>query len=113
MLLFQSLLEALPQSASNSLGVYHVLPSLMHRPRPPDPKRALCNSAEVFLHRTGSTGRLAASLHEPALAGVVTAETGAEVRELVQGTSSWMTIVLSSVPEPSVAIYLCKTIINY
>jgi hypothetical protein len=47
-LLFQSLLDARPQSASNSLGVYHISANLMQRPRPPDPNRCLCNSALVF-----------------------------------------------------------------
>lgn len=65
--LFQSLLDALPQRASNSLGVYHSMPYLMHRPRPPDPNRCLCNSAEVFLQRTGRTGMLTVSAHERVL----------------------------------------------
>lgn len=58
---FQSLLEALPQRASNSLGVYHSVPSLIHRPLPPDPNLLLCNSAFVFLHLIGSTARFAES----------------------------------------------------
>lgn len=106
MLLFQSLLEALPQSASNSLGVYQVFPNLMHLPRPPLPNLALCSSAEVFLQRTGKIGRLAASHQELAAVGVLTAVTGVPVRPLlvpVTTSSCWMTMVLSSPPEPSVA----------
>lgn len=58
---FQSLLDALPQRASNSLGVYHSVPSLIQRPLPPDPNLLLCNSAFVFLHLTGNTAKLADS----------------------------------------------------
>lgn len=46
-LLFQSLLEALPQRASNSLGVYHWFPNLIHLPRQPEPNFFLCSSALV------------------------------------------------------------------
>ncbi|TGZ51690.1 hypothetical protein DBV15_03906 [Temnothorax longispinosus] len=61
MLRFQSLLDALPQRASNSLGVYQSEPSLIHRPLPPEPNLLLCNSAFVFLHLIGSTARFAES----------------------------------------------------
>jgi hypothetical protein len=50
-LLFQSLLDARPQSASNSLGVYHESANLIQRPRPPEPNRCLCNSALVFCNQ--------------------------------------------------------------
>lgn len=58
---FQSLLDARPQRASNSLGVYQSDPSLMQRPLPPDPNLLLCNSAFVFLHLTGRTAKFADS----------------------------------------------------
>lgn len=64
MLLFQSLLDARPQSASNSLGVYQEEPNLIHLPRPPEPNRLLWSSADVFLHLTGKIGKLAASFQE-------------------------------------------------
>lgn len=78
----------------------------MHLPLPPEPNLALCSSADVFLQRTGNTGRLAAS-HQELTAGVVTVETGVAVRPLFPVTSScWMTMVFNSPPEPSVAMYL-------
>lgn len=58
---FQSLLDARPQNASNSLGVCQSWPSLMHRPLPPDPNLLLCSSAFVFLHLTGRTAKFADS----------------------------------------------------
>lgn len=83
---------------------------MIHLPLPPEPNLALCSSAEVFLQRTGNTGKLAAS-HQELTAGVVTVETGVVVSPLFADTSScWMTIVLSSPPDPSVAIYLEKWI---
>lgn len=51
---FQSLLDPRPHRFSNSLGVNHCSLYLMHRPRPPDPRRAFTNSAVVVLQRTGS-----------------------------------------------------------
>lgn len=48
MLLFQSLLADLPQWASNSVGVYHSFPTLMHFPREPEPKRFFTSSPVVF-----------------------------------------------------------------
>ena len=63
-LLFQSLLEALPHKASNSLGVYHSESNLIHLPLPPEPNRLLCSSALVFLQRTGRTAILAHSVQE-------------------------------------------------
>lgn len=51
---FQSLLDPRPHKFSNSLGVNHWSLYLMHRPRPPDPRRALTSSAVVVLQRTGN-----------------------------------------------------------
>lgn len=52
---FQSLLDPRPQRFSNSLGVYQVSLCFMHRPRPPEPNRALYSSAVVVLHLIGRT----------------------------------------------------------
>lgn len=58
---FQSLLEPRPHKFSNSLGVNHWSLYFIHRPRPPEPRRDLYNSAVVVLHRTGSTSRFTVS----------------------------------------------------
>jgi len=60
---FQSLLFPLPQRASNSVGVNHWSPLLMHFPLFPDPNLALNNSAFVSLHLIGSTEAFTASSH--------------------------------------------------
>lgn len=64
-----------------------MFPNLIHRPLPPEPNLALCSSADVFLQRTGRTGKLAAS-HQELTAGVDTVDTGAVPKPLFPDTSS-------------------------
>jgi len=60
---FQSFELPRPHKASNSVGVNHSFPALIHLPLFPDPNRDLYSSAFVSLHRTGRTSADTASSH--------------------------------------------------